>query len=777
VQAGAGRIHGHGLPGVQRGSEGIVEWRDPTDGPKPVEHVGQPLGRQGRWAVHHLKVQVRPGRAAAVSQQADHLALANPITLLHTLGADLSRHRFALAQLSMGAPIERRLLRPSTAAIGYLAAGLVYEMLISFVPVFLGSGARRFANLGEAPPKLKQGDAAVARRHPARRRCSHRRGMSNRSKFQRAVSAQPAGRPAGTLLAVSVGLPKDVPWQGKNVFTGVFKDPVTGPRRVRKLNVDGDGQGDLAGHGGEQRAVFVYQIDSYRFWERELGRHDFVYGQFGENFTVEGLSDDEVCIGDRYQIGTAVFEVTQPRVTCYRVGIRMNDPRIPALLVSHRRPGFYFRVLEEGEVQTGDEIIKVASGPEQMTVAEVSALLYLPGHPRQQLLRALRIGALSAGWQTSLRALLDGEPGSGNAGLITASPPPAWSGFLRLSVTAIDRESDSVISIRLEDPDGAPLPAARPGQYLTLRIQPDNGQRSVLRNYSLSGPPDAGYYRITVKREHDGAASGYLHTRLAVGEQLGIAAPRGTFILDRTHAPVLLISAGIGATPVLAMLQALAEEHSDREIWWLHGARSSRDHSFAAETRTLLASLPNVHTHVYYSRPGPNDLEGRDFDSAGRLTASLLAELEPPRDAEAYLCGPTPFMEEISAGLAAMGIDASRIHTEPFGPAPGLTPGIAATPVRRPHPPAGQPGNGPIIEFARSNVAIPWSGDYTSLLELAEACDVPVRWSCRTGVCHNCETTLIAGNVEYSPDPVEPPAVGSALICCSQPRDDVVLDL
>src|SRR5205809_7097409 len=162
-------------------------------------------------------------------------------------------------------------------------------------------------------------------------------------------------RPVGTLLSVNVGMPKDVTWHGKTVFTGVFKDPVTGPRRVRKLNVDGDGQGDLAGHGGEQRAVFVYQADSYRYWERELGRNDFVDGQFGENFTIEGLSDDEVCIGDRYQIGTAVFEVSQPRVTCFRVGIRMADPRIPALLVSRRRPGFYFRVLQEGEVEAGAE--------------------------------------------------------------------------------------------------------------------------------------------------------------------------------------------------------------------------------------------------------------------------------------------------------------------------------------------------------------------------------------------------------------------------------------
>jgi ferredoxin-NADP reductase/MOSC domain-containing protein YiiM/ferredoxin len=581
----------------------------------------------------------------------------------------------------------------------------------------------------------------------------------------------------GSLLSVNVGMPKNVAWQGKTVFTGVFKAPVKGRRRVGKLNIEGDGQGDLAGHGGEQRAVFVYQIDSYRHWERELGRNDFVYGQFGENFTVEGLGDDEVCIGDRYRIGTAVFEVTQPRVTCYRVGLRMNDPRIPALLVSHHRPGFYFRVLEEGEVQAADEIIKLASGPERMPVAEVDALLYLPGHTRQQLLRALRIPALSPGWQASFQALLDEGQGSGNAGLAVTSPPPAWSGFRRLTVTAITGESDSVISIRLEDPHGARLPAPRPGQYLTVRLQPDDEQRSVLRNYSLSGPPDAGYYRITVKRELKGAASAYLHTRLAVGDRLEIAAPRGTFILDQTNAPVLLISAGIGATPVLAMLQALAEEHSDRGIWWLHGARNGREQSFASEIQALVVSLPNVHTHICFSRPGPDDTEGRDFDSVGRLTGSVLADLDPPPEAQAYLCGPTPFMDEVSAGLAALGIDASRIHTEPFGPAPPITPGIAATPARTPHPPQGQPGTGPTIEFARSNLAIPWSSDYASLLELAEACDVPVRWSCRTGVCHTCETTMIAGEVGYSPDPVEPPAEGSALICCSQPRDDVVLDL
>ncbi len=591
------------------------------------------------------------------------------------------------------------------------------------------------------------------------------------------VSNQADTEPVGVLLSVNVGLPKDVSWQGKTVFTGVFKDPVVGPRRVGKLNVDGDGQGDLAGHGGEQRAVFVYQIESYRYWERELDRHDFGYGQFGENFTVKGLGDNEVCIGDRYRIGSAVFEVSQPRVTCYRVGIRMNDPRIPALLVSHHRPGFYFRVIEEGEVQAGDTITKLSSGPENMTVADVDALLYLPGHTRQGLLRALQIPALSPGWQTSFRELLHDKPGGGNAGLVVASPPPAWPGFRHLTVSAITRESDSAISIRLDDPAGAPLPAARPGQFLTVRVQRDEKQRPLLRNYSLSGPPGAGYYRVTVKREPDGAASGYLHTRLAVGDQLDIAAPRGTFILDQTRAPVLLISAGIGATPVLAMLQSLVQQRSDREIWWLYTARNGHEHPFAVETRTLLASLPNVRTHVYYSRPDPSDLEGRDFDSAGHLTASILAGLTPPADAEAYVCGPAAFMNDISAGLGALGLDGSRVHTEPFGPAPSVTPGIAAASVRAPHRPSGKPGPGPTITFARSDLTIPWRGDYNTLLELAEACDVPVRWSCRTGVCQTCETTIIAGNVEYSPDPIEPAADGSVYICCSQPRDDVVLDL
>jgi MOSC domain-containing protein YiiM len=172
---------------------------------------------------------------------------------------------------------------------------------------------------------------------------------------------------ATRLLSVNIGLPRDINWRGKTVHTGIWKSPVPDHVIVRKLNIDGDGQGDLGGHGGVNRAVMVYQLDSYQYWERELSRTNFSYGQFGENFTGDGLPDVEVCIGDRYRIGTALFEVSQPRVTCYSVGIRMDEPQMAALMAAHHRPGFYFRVLEEGEVGAGDEIVKVADGPEQMS--------------------------------------------------------------------------------------------------------------------------------------------------------------------------------------------------------------------------------------------------------------------------------------------------------------------------------------------------------------------------------------------------------------------------
>ena len=582
------------------------------------------------------------------------------------------------------------------------------------------------------------------------------------------------------LLSANVGLPREIQWKGKTVRTAVWKDAVRGRRKVGRLNIDGDGQGDLQGHGGEHRAVFVYQIDSYRYWERQLGRKDFVYGQFGENFTVEGLSDDEVCIGDRYRIGGALFEVTQPRVTCYRVGIRMDEPRMAALLVEHHRPGFYFRVLEAGEVGAGDEIVKVSNGPERMSVAESDALLYLPGHSRAQLERALRIPALPAGWRSSFQALLrqglnEGQA-KGNPGLSVVSPPPAWTGFRPMRVSRTDRESVSVFSLVLVSADGEPLAAALPGQFVVLRLHMQSRAQPVLRSYSLSDLPGTGQYRVTIKEEEKGLASTYLRTRIKPGSSLEVSAPRGSFTLRSGSEPIVLLSAGVGVTPVLAMLHALAAQKSSHPVWWLYGARNREEHPFRDESRALLKQLKYGHSYIHYSRPGPADQRGVDFDATGHLAVSAFDQIGVPHEGQFYLCGPPAFLRELTAGLAAWGVAADHIHTEIFGTLDAITPGMKAE-THSPHVPAGPAGCGPQVSFARSGVTLPWDARYGSLLELAEACDVPVQWSCRTGVCHTCETALIAGDVDYDPEPLDPPARGDALICCSRPRGGVVLDL
>jgi ferredoxin-NADP reductase/MOSC domain-containing protein YiiM len=583
------------------------------------------------------------------------------------------------------------------------------------------------------------------------------------------------------LLSVNVGLPRDIEWKGRTVHTGIWKAPVGGRCRVSRLNLDGDGQGDLDGHGGEQRAVFVYQIESYRHWQEQLGRRDFgsgQFGQFGENFTVEGLPDEIVCIGDRYRIGDALFEVTQPRVTCYRVGIRTNEPRMAGLLTSSGRPGFYLRVLQEGEVGAGDEILKTGGPDEPMTVAEINALLYLPDHPPRQLERALRIKALSPGWRGSFEALLRSPP-SGNAGLAPAAAGhPAAPGFRRLTVTAIGHESEDVLSLTMESTDGQALSAALPGQYVVLRLQPAAEGPPLFRSYSLSGPVSKDRCRISVKIEPNGKAGTWLHEHVRVGDVLDVSSPRGSFVLQAGERPVVLLSAGIGATPVLAMLHALADGNSGRHVLWLHVARDGKHHPFAAEVRELMPALANGRSYVCYSKPASGDRLGGDFDAAGHLSRSVFEEARVPPDADVYICGPTRFMAEMKEALTGAGIAPVSIHIELFNGSEPMTPGVVGAVTRAPHLPNGEAVTGPLVSFARSGIAAHWKpSGYQSILELAEACDVPVRWSCRTGVCHNCESGLVSGNVVYEPTPLENPAGGNVLICCSRPVGDVVVDL
>jgi ferredoxin-NADP reductase/MOSC domain-containing protein YiiM len=549
---------------------------------------------------------------------------------------------------------------------------------------------------------------------------------------------------------------------------------------VRKLDIDGDAQGDLAGHGGEHRAVFVYQMDSYHYWERFLGRNDFVFGQFGENFTVEGLADNEVCIGDQYRIGETIFEVTQPRVTCYRVGIRMNEPRMPALLVAHHRPGFYFRVLQEGEVAAGDDIVKIADGPERITVADCDGLLYLPGHSSEQLQRALRIPALSKGWQSSFQGMLHQNLSSksmvGNPGLAYEEQAPAWPGFRQMRVAHINKESESVTSFNLAPIDGQPLALFQAGQFVVLRLHLDSGKPPVLRSYSLSDLPLADHFRISVKSELNGIGSSFLCNHTREGDLLDVSAPRGSFTLRPNDTPVVLLSAGVGATPVMSMLHSLAAGKTQRQVWWIYGARNRADHPFAEESRSVLQRLSRGRGYIVYSRPGESDQVGADFDAPGQINTALLERIGVSRDSDFYLCGPPAFLQTMRDGLKNWSVLAQNVHTEIFGSFEAITPGMARV-VHSPHLLKGEPGAGPPVSFARSGITVAWDPKFATLLELAEACDVPVRWSCRTGVCHTCMTGLISGSITYNPEPLDRPAPGNVLVCCSRPNASLALDL
>ena len=287
-------------------------------------------------------------------------------------------------------------------------------------------------------------------------------------------------------------------------------------------------------------------------------------------------------------------------------------------------------------------------------------------------------------------------------------------------MTAIDQESADVFSLTMQSADRQPLPTALPGQYVVLRLRRTGGGPPLYRSYSLSGSLSMERYRISVKIEPNGVAGTYLRDHIRVGDTLDVSSPRGTFILQSAERPVVLLSAGIGATPVLAMLHALAAAHSTRQVLWLHAARDRQHHPFADEARSLMLALSQARSYVCYSRPGSRDSIGGDFDAVGHLSRSVFDEVGLPRDGDVYLCGPTRFMAEMKDALAAFGVAPERIHVELFTGSESLTPGVVRAATRAPHPPDDAADTGPLVSFARSGIAAHWKASgYQSILELA----------------------------------------------------------
>lgn len=473
-----------------------------------------------------------------------------------------------------------------------------------------------------------------------------------------------------------------------------------------------------------------------------------------------------------FKIGGAVVEVTQPRVPCFKLGIKMGIDGFERRFLESLRVGFYLRVLEEGEVGAGDVFELLRPDPERMTVRELNNVGYFDTDNLREARRALRIQALSVGWRDWLEKRL----------MAPDKRASSTRGLRRLSVERKVRESDVIISFYLESDDGEPLLPFVPGQFLPVRLDVPGQPTPLTRMYSLSdGPADRDHYRLSIKREGapenrsdlpPGVASSYLHNQVEQGTKLEAAPPRGKFTLDPwSELPVVLLSAGVGLTPMISMLNAIVEIGSGRPVWFIHGARSGREH--ALSTFAVLHS--NTTTSRYtFGTAGPKRVMWKAATSTalGAWTPHSSRKCCAGATTISMSGGPTAFMKELYGGLRDRGVPETRIHYEFFGAGSALGEEDASV------------TSGSTVDrcteieviFASSGVTANWQPTSGSILELAEAHGLSPAYSCRSGVCHTCECALEAGEVEYVEQPMVPPEEGAVLIRCWKPKTDVVLE-
>ncbi|TCJ15559.1 2Fe-2S iron-sulfur cluster binding domain-containing protein [Parasulfuritortus cantonensis] len=355
------------------------------------------------------------------------------------------------------------------------------------------------------------------------------------------------------------------------------------------------------------------------------------------------------------------------------------------------------------------------------------------------------------------------------------APPaaaPAWPGWrpFRVVERRAEDRAGQVCSFLLAPVDGQPLPACPPGRFLTFRLDVEGAAKPLVRCYSLSEPATPAHYRVTVKRvpaagpeRPPGRASNHFHDRVRVGDVLAVQAPSGHFQLDcAAPGPVVLVAGGIGITPLYSMLCAALAARPEREVWLFYGVRDGREMVFGAALAALAERHANLHLHVCFSRPGTDDVAGRDYRHAGRVDIARLRLELPLKPFHFYVCGPGAMMASLLPALAEWGVAEARLHYEAFGPA------SLARPV------AGAPAAGLGVRFERSGVRADWQAG--SLLELAEASGVKVESGCRLGCCGACQTAILAGEVAYEQHPEYEVEAGSCLLCLARPRTELVLD-
>lgn len=354
-----------------------------------------------------------------------------------------------------------------------------------------------------------------------------------------------------------------------------------------------------------------------------------------------------------------------------------------------------------------------------------------------------------------------------------------WNGFRKFEVAKKILECEGVTSLYLKPHDKAPLPLYKPGQYITFQISLPGQQKAAIRCYSLSDSHRPGHYRVTIKKAlpppgvncKAGLVSSHFYDVVKEGDILDVKAPSGHFYLDLAESrPVVLISAGVGVTPMVSMLNALIDSGSKAEVWFFFGVRNKADHIFKEELEKAAAAHENVRMHVCYSRPDKTDVAGRDYQHEGRVTIELLKEKLPSNNYDYYLCGPGPFMNSITDGLMEWGVPKNSIHYEAFGPAT----------VKKTAAPLTESETVVLsrlkVTFSRAGKTAGWTPSTTSLLDFAEANGIKIDAGCRAGNCGTCLVAIKSGSVDYLGDFGASAESGSCLTCVCKPKTDLVID-
>lgn len=371
-------------------------------------------------------------------------------------------------------------------------------------------------------------------------------------------------------------------------------------------------------------------------------------------------------------------------------------------------------------------------------------------------------------------------PASETTTWATASPP-SWDGFrdFRVERKVFEDGNKTICSFYLVPVDGTPLPAFKPGQYLTFRLpidDPSGESRTVVRCYSLSDSPHPDHYRVTIKRVPaaapdvlPGLGSNHFHDEVQEGDTVSVKAPAGHFHLadNGTH-PIVLVGGGIGITPMLSIVNATLQQAQRREVWLFYGIRNRADHVMKEHLETLAKNHSNLHLHVCYSRPDERDVEGVDYQYCGHVDIRLLRLILPRQVEDFYICGPKQMMETLVPALEEWGVPPQRIHYEAFGPA-----SIAKQEKRAPSVAAEVPLI--TVTFSRTGRSLQWDRNAESLLDFAEANGVAVDSGCRAGSCGCCQTSIQTGEVEYNQTPDADIEAGACLLCIATPKTDLIL--